>query len=64
MKQKEIGMKGIFDKALSRDFHRAFELRQSVDYKIIKPISNDKAEEIWQKAVNFVNAIEKYLIKE
>ena len=61
---KEFVMKGIFDKALSRDFHRAFELRQSVDYKIIKPISNDKAEEIWQKAVNFVNAIEKYLIME
>lgn len=61
---KEFVMKDIFDKALSRDFHRAFELRQSVDYKIIKPISNDKAEEIWQKAVNFVNAIEKYLIME
>ena len=61
---KEFVIKGIFDKALSRDFHRAFELRQSVDYKIIKPISNDKAEEIWQKAVNFVNAIEKYLIME
>ena len=61
---KEFVMKGIFDKALSRDFHRAFELRQSVDYKIIKPISNDKAKEIWQKAVNFVNAIEKYLIME
>ena len=35
---KEFVMKGIFPKDLSKDFHRAFEFRQTVDYKIIKPI--------------------------
>ena len=44
---REFVMKGIFDKSLSKDFHRAFELRQSVDYKIIKPIPTVKANEIW-----------------
>ena len=60
---KEFVMKGIFDKTLSKDFHRAFELRQSADYKIIKPMSTGKANEIWQKAVNFVQALEVYLNK-
>ena len=59
---KEFVMKGIFDKSLSKDFHRAFELRQSVDYKIIKPIPTVKANEIWQKADNFVQSVEHYLI--
>ncbi len=61
---KEFVMKGVFEKELSKDFHKAFELRQSIDYKIIKPISTDKANEIWQKAVNFVQAVEHYLIRE
>ena len=59
---REFVMKGIFDKSLSKDFHRAFELRQSVDYKIIKPIPTVKANEIWQKADNFVQSVEHYLI--
>ena len=61
---KEFVMRGVFEKELSKDFHKAFELRQSIDYKIIKPISTDKANEIWQKAVNFVQSIEHYLIRE
>jgi hypothetical protein len=61
---KEFVMRGVFEKELSKDFHKAFELRQSIDYKIIKPISTDKANEIWQKAVNFVQAVEHYLIRE
>ncbi len=44
---KEFVMKGIFEKELSKDFHKAFELRQSTDYKIIKPFSADKANQIW-----------------
>jgi uncharacterized protein (UPF0332 family) len=59
---REFVMKGIFDKSLSKDFHRAFELRQSVDYKIIKPIPTVKANEIWLKADNFVQSVEHYLI--
>ena len=61
---REFVMKGIFDKSLSKDFHRAFELRQSVDYKIIKPIPTVKANEIWLKADNFVQSVEQYLINE
>jgi len=61
---REFVMKGIFDKSLSKDFHRAFELRQSVDYKIIKPIPTVKANEIWQKADNFVQSVEHYLTNE
>ena len=29
---KEFVMKGIFEKELSKDFHKAFELRQTLDY--------------------------------
>jgi uncharacterized protein (UPF0332 family) len=61
---KEFVMKGIFGKELSKDFHKAFELRQSTDYKIIKPISADKANQIWQKAVKFVHALKHYLNRE
>jgi len=61
---KEFVMKGIFEKALSKDFHRAFELRQSIDYKIIKPISPDKATDIFEKAANFVQAVEHYLTRD
>lgn len=43
---KEFVMKGIFEKELSKDFHKAFELRQTFDYKVIKNIGLDKASEI------------------
>jgi uncharacterized protein (UPF0332 family) len=61
---KEFVMKGIFEKELSKDFHKAFELRQSTDYKIIKPISADKANQAWQKAAQFVQALKHYLTGE
>ena len=61
---KEFVMKGIFAKDLSKDFHRAFELRQTVDYKIIKPIPSDKSKEIWRKADGFVQAVKCYLVGE
>ena len=61
---KEFVMRGIFEKELSKDFHKAFELRQSTDYKIIKPISADKANQIWQKAVKFIQALKLYLNRE
>ncbi len=61
---KEFVKKGIFAKDLSKDFHKAFELRQTVDYKIIKPITSDRAEEIWNKAFLFVQKLEHYLLGE
>ncbi len=57
----EFVLKGIFPKELSKDFHKAFELRQMSDYKSIEPISREKAEEILQKAFHFINSITKYL---
>ena len=57
---KEFVMKGIFKKELSKDFHKAFELRQTFDYKVIKNIGLDKASEIYQKAAIFVKEVDKY----
>ena len=53
--------KGIFLKELSKDFHKAFEMRQITDYKIIEPVSPEKAKEILAKAYSFVEAIQKYI---
>lgn len=57
----EFVMKGIFPKELSKDFHKAFELRQVSDYKTFSPISNEKAEEMLTNAVRFVEALKAYL---
>lgn len=43
----EFVIKGVFPQGLSRDFHKAFELRQLSDYKIIDPCTKEKAEEAW-----------------
>ena len=58
----EFVMKGTFEKALSKDFHKAFEIRQKTDYKITKPTTRDKAIEMYYKAENFVNKVQDYLI--
>jgi len=57
----EFVLKGIFNKELSKSFHKAFELRQVSDYKTFKPISKEKAEEVLNNAVYFVEAVLKYL---
>ena len=58
---KEFVKKGIFPKALSKDFHKAFELRQVSDYRTTKLVKKEQAEQIWSKAVHFVDSIKKYL---
>lgn len=60
----EFVLKGIFPKDLSKAIHKAFELRQVSDYKTFAQISKEKAEEIINKAENFVEAITKYLAEE
>jgi uncharacterized protein (UPF0332 family) len=60
----EFALKGVFPKEFSRDFHKAFELRQVADYKVVEASSLEKAEETWNKAVRFVDAAEKYLVAE
>ena len=58
----EFVLKGIFSKELSRNFHKAFELRQISDYKAVQPCSREKAEETWKKAVGFVETVHRYLV--
>ena len=57
----EFVMKGIFSRELSKDFHKAFELRQVSDYKTFSTTSNEKAEEMLKNAVRFVEAVKSYL---
>lgn len=45
----EFVKKGTFSKQLSRDFHRAFELRQVSDYRTVKPLNRDQAEEVLKR---------------
>ena len=59
----EFALKGFFPKELSKDFHKAFELRQISDYKVIEELSPEKAEDTWNKAVSFVQAVKKYLLQ-
>lgn len=58
---KEFVNKEIFPKELSKDFHRAFELRQISDYRTTRPLKREQAEQVWSKAVNFVGSIRDYL---
>lgn len=58
----EFVVKGIFPKELSRDFHKGFELRQIFDYRVLEPASAAKAQEVWQKAVHFVEVVREYLL--
>ena len=59
----EFALKGVFPKELSKDFHKAFELRQISDYKVVEVLSPEKAQDTWNKAVRFVQAVKKYLIQ-
>jgi len=58
----EFVSKEIFPKELSKDFHKAFELRQTADYKIIESVSPEKAKESLAKAYSFVEAVQKYIL--
>jgi len=60
----EFVLKGVFPRELSRDFHKAFEMRQVCDYRVVEPYSLEEANEIWKKAVHFVEAVKKHLRSE
>jgi uncharacterized protein (UPF0332 family) len=57
----EFVVKGVFPRELSQDFHKAFELRQVSDYRVLQSPSREKAEETWGKAARFVRAVGDYL---
>jgi hypothetical protein len=50
-------------KVFSKDFHKAFELRQVFDYKAFEPSSLEVAEMVLPKANHFVAAVKKYLLQ-
>jgi uncharacterized protein (UPF0332 family) len=58
----EFVVQGIFPKELSKDFHKAFELRQVFDYRVLETSTPEKAEELLQRAEHFVAEIKNYLL--
>lgn len=56
----EYVMKGVFPRELSKDLHKAFELRQSSDYKVRPAMSEDQVKEEIDKASRFVEAVKSY----
>jgi len=56
----EYVMKGIFPRGLSKDLHKAFELRQSSDYKVRPVMSEEQVKEEIDKASLFVEAVKSY----
>jgi uncharacterized protein (UPF0332 family) len=56
----EYVMKGIFPRTLSKDLHKAFELRQSSDYKVRPNMSEEQVIEEINKASRFVEAVKSY----
>jgi uncharacterized protein (UPF0332 family) len=57
----EFVLKGELQKDLSKDFHKAFELRQTSYYRILDPCTPEKAAETLSKAVAFVHAVTTYV---
>ena len=57
----EFVLKGEFPKELSKNLHKAFELRQKSDYRVTKKVSSEQAVDIWKKAEQFVSALKTYL---
>lgn len=56
----EYVMKGIFPRTLSKDLHKAFELRQSSDYKVRPSMSEEQVKDEIDKAARFVEAVKSY----
>lgn len=57
----EFVLKNIFPRELSKSFHKAFELRQVIDYKTVKPVSEEKILETVNNAKQFVDNVRKHL---
>jgi hypothetical protein len=61
---REFTHTGALEKEFSASLHRAFELRQTSDYRVQEVPTHAEARELWQKAVAFVRAVEVYLERE
>jgi uncharacterized protein (UPF0332 family) len=53
----EFVMKNLLPRELGRNFHRAFEQRQTADYRITEPPTLSMAKEIYREAVEFVDTV-------
>ncbi len=58
----EFVLPGIFPKEFSKDFHKAFELRQIFDYRPFERSSPEMAETFLEKAFRFVTAVKEFLL--
>jgi uncharacterized protein (UPF0332 family) len=58
----EFVVQRIFPKELSKDFHKAFELRQVFDYRVLETSTPEKAGELLQRAEHFVGEVKNYLL--
>ncbi len=58
---REFVKTGIFEKEMSRSFHRAFESRQNNDYGEFFSVNEEEAKQILEEASNFVSSVEKYI---
>jgi uncharacterized protein (UPF0332 family) len=56
-------LKGAFPRELSQDFHKAFELRQTADYRALQWPSDEDVRETLAKAVRFVQSLKDYLAR-
>ncbi len=57
----EFVIKGTFPKTMSKDFHDAFDLRQTSDYEPIQPVPREMTNNMMKRAEIFVKSIEDYL---
>ncbi|MCX6844523.1 MAG: HEPN domain-containing protein [candidate division WOR-3 bacterium] len=58
---REFVLKGAFAKEHSAWLHRAFELRQTTDYRVQELPTTAEARTLLEKATTFVGEIEQYL---
>lgn len=61
---REFIKRGVFDKELSKTLHRAFELRQKGDYMEQSDIIKEDVDEIFPKALDFVNKVNAPALKD
>jgi len=60
---REFVHTNLFPTQFSRDFHRAFDLRQMSDYKVSRSPNEETAKELTIKAQRFVQAVKQFLIE-
>lgn len=58
---REYVLKGVFSREMSRHQHRAFELRQVSDYRVMPPMAQDEMDELFRQANAFVENVTEHL---